>query len=121
MSEQARAYQAQVTGAPKGWCYKVCRNGKCVEYDGFDPKEGVLLEGKARGYAQWFDKDLKPKLDFYEGLGDLLKQARRQFQMAGGLPVRWHVAEPRMVAVLRKYFDERGLQSIEVVYTQPVK
>ncbi|WP_375773413.1 restriction endonuclease fold toxin 5 domain-containing protein [Archangium gephyra] len=121
MSEQARAFQAQVTGAPKGWCYKVCRNGTCVEYDGFDPKEGVLLEGKARGYEQWFDKDLKPKLDFYEGLGDLLKQARRQFQMAGGLPIRWHVAEPRMVAVLRKYFDERGLHSIEVVYTQPVK
>ena len=121
MSEQARAYQAQVTGAPKGWCYKVCRNGKCVEYDGFDPKEGVLIEGKARGYEQWFDKDLKPKLDFYEGLGDLLKQARRQFQMAGGLPIRWHVAEPRMVTVLRKYFDADGLQSIEVVYTQPVK
>ncbi|WP_157774772.1 Tox-REase-5 domain-containing protein [Melittangium boletus] len=121
MSEQARAFQAQVTGAPKGWCYKVCRNGTCVEYDGFDPKGGVLLEGKARGYEQWFDKNLKPKLDFYEGLGDLLKQARRQFQMAGGLPIRWHVAEPRMVAVLRKYFDERGLQSIAVVYTQPVK
>ncbi|HEX5753199.1 MAG TPA: Tox-REase-5 domain-containing protein [Archangium sp.] len=121
MSEQARAYQAQVTGAPKGWCYKVCRNGKCVEYDGFEPTEGVLLEGKARGYAQWFDQDLKPKLDFYEGLGDLLNQARRQLQMAGGLPIRWHVAEPRMAAVLRKYFDERGLQSIEVVYTPPVK
>ena len=121
MSEQARAYQAQVTGAPKGWCYKVCRNGKCVEYDGFDPKEGVLIEGKARGYEQWFGKNLKPKLDFYEGLADLVKQARRQFEMAGGVPIRWHVAEPRMVAVLRKHFDADGLYSIEVVHTPPVK
>ncbi|QRO02107.1 hypothetical protein JRI60_25395 [Archangium violaceum] len=121
MSEQSRAYQAQVTGAPKGWCYKVCRNGKCVEYDGFDPTEGVLLEGKARGYDQWFDADLNPTHDFYGGLKGMLEQARRQLQMAGGLPIRWHVAEPRMVAVLRKYFDSRGLQSIDVVYTQPVK
>jgi hypothetical protein len=110
-----------VTGAPKGWCYKVCRNGECVEYDGFDPTEGVLLEGKARGYDQWFDAALNPTHDFYEGLNGMLKQARRQLQMAGGLPIRWHVAEPRMVAVLRKHFDSRGLQSIDVVYTQPVK
>jgi hypothetical protein len=120
MSEQSRTYQAQVTGAPKGWCYKVCRNGECVEYDGYDPKEGVLLEGKARGYDQWFNENLNPKFKYYEGLEDMLKQAARQFRVAGGLPIRWHVAEPRMVAVLRKYFDARGLQSIEVIYTQPV-
>ncbi|KFA89004.1 Tox-REase-5 domain-containing protein [Archangium violaceum] len=121
MSEQARAYQAQVTGAPSGWCYKVCRNGKCVEYDGFEPTEGVLLEGKARGYAHWFDKDLEPTLEFYGGLDDMLKQAARQYQMAAGRTIRWHVAEPRMVAVLRKHFDEANLGSIEVVYTPPVK
>jgi hypothetical protein len=121
MSEQARAYQAQVTGAPKGWCYKVCRNGKCVEYDGFDPAEGVLLEGKARGYDQWFDKDLNPTHEFYGGLEDMLTQAARQHRMAAGRPIRWHVAEPRMVAVLRKHFDEANLGSIQVVHTPPVK
>ncbi|MFY0528863.1 Tox-REase-5 domain-containing protein [Archangium gephyra] len=121
MSEQSRAYQAQVTGAPKGWCYTVCRNGKCVEYDGFDPTEGVLLEGKARGYEQWFDKDLNPAHEFYGGLEDMLKQAARQYRMAAGRPIRWHVAEPRMVAVLRKHFDEADLGFIEVVYTPPVK
>jgi hypothetical protein len=97
MSEQARDYQAQVTGAPK------------------------LLEGKARGYQKWFDEDLNPTHDFYEGIGDLVKQARRQFRVAAGQPIRWHVAEPRMVSVLRKYFDADGLHSVEVVYTQPVK
>ncbi|WNG23171.1 hypothetical protein F0U62_03305 [Cystobacter fuscus] len=121
MSEQARDYQAQVTGAPKGWCYKVCRNGKCVEYDGFDPIEGVLLEGKARGYERWFDENLNPVHEFYGGLEDLLNQAARQYRMAAGQPIRWHVAEPRMVAVLRKHFGEADLGSIEVVYTAPVK
>ena len=120
MSEQSRDYQAQVTGAPRGWCYKVCRNGECVEYDGFDPSEGILIEGKARGYEQWFDEELSPTHAFYGGLKGMLQQAARQFRVAAGQRLRWHVAEPRMVAVLRKYFDEAGLHGIEVVYTHPV-
>ncbi|QRK11193.1 hypothetical protein JQX13_14620 [Archangium violaceum] len=121
MSEQARDYQAQVTGAPKGWAYRVTRGDDFVDFDGFDPKTGTLLEAKARGYQKWFDEDLNPTHDFYEGIRGMLKQAGRQFRMAAGRPVRWHVAEPRMVSVLRKYFDAEGFQSIEVVYTQPVK
>jgi hypothetical protein len=121
MSEQARVYQAQVTGAPKGWAYRVTRGDDVVDFDGFDPKTGTLLEAKARGYQQWFDEDFNPTHDFYEGIRGLVKQAGRQFRMAAGRPLRWHVAEPRMVSVLRRYFDGQGLQSIEVVYTQPVK
>jgi hypothetical protein len=120
MSEQARAYQAQVTGAPERWAYKVCRDGECVDFDGYEPKTGTLLEAKARQYDKWFDEKLNPRFK-YEGLDDILKQAARQFRVAAGLPIRWHVAEPRMVAVLRKYFDEAGLQAMEVVYTQPVQ
>ncbi len=119
MPEQSRAYQAQVTGAPKRWCYKVCRDGECVEYDGYEPKEGVLLEAKARGYEKWFDKTLEPQWNF-RGLNGVLAQAERQFRVARGMRLRWHVAEERMVAVLRKHFDARGLHAIEVVYTQPV-
>jgi hypothetical protein len=119
MSEQSRAYQAQVTGAPKHWCYRVCRDGECVEYDGYDPKAGVLLEAKGRGYAKWFDEKLNPRFE-YEGLDSMVRQATRQLRVAGGRPLRWHVAEPRMVAVLRKHFDLNGLQAVEVVYTQPV-
>jgi hypothetical protein len=119
MSEQSRDYQAQVTGAPKGWCYKLCRNGECVEYDGYDPKEGVLLEGKARGYEKWFDKNLDPQWN-YQGLKGMIDQAKRQLRFARGMRVRWHVAEQRMVAVLRKHFDDAGLTAIDVVYTQPL-
>lgn len=119
MSEQARDYQAQVTGAPKRWAYEVCQGGECVKYDGYDPKTGTLLEAKAREYAKWFDEALNPRFD-YEGLDDMLKQARRQLRVAGGRPLRWHVAEPRMVAVLRKWFDLNDLHAVEVVYTQPV-
>jgi hypothetical protein len=121
MSEQARAYQAQVTGAPRRWAYEVCRDGECVKYDGYDPKTGTLLEAKARGYQKWFDDDLTPTHEFYQGLDGMIKQATKQHRVAAGRPVRWHVAEPRMVAVLRKHFDESGLKTIEVIFTQPVK
>ncbi|WNG41334.1 hypothetical protein F0U60_52530 [Archangium minus] len=120
MSEQARDYQAQISGAPKRWAYRVCRDGDCVNYDGYDPKTGTLLEAKARGYQKWFDEDLNPRFK-YEGLDSMIEQAERQLRVADGVPILWHVAEPRMVAVLRKYFDANGFQAIEVVYTQPVK
>jgi hypothetical protein len=119
MSEQSRAYQAQVTGAPRGWAYRVCRDGECVNYDGYDPKTGTLLEAKAREYDKWFDAEYEPQWG-YQGLADMVKQAERQSRLAGGLRVRWHVAEPRMVAILRRHFEAQGLGDIEVVYTRPV-
>jgi hypothetical protein len=119
MSEQARTYQAQVTGAPKRWCYKVCRGTDCAEYDGFDPKTGTLLEAKALEYQKWFDKNLDPQWN-YQGLRGLLEQAERQLRVARGLRLRWHVAEERMVSVLRKHFDDAGFEAIEVVYTPPL-
>lgn len=119
MSERSRDYQAQVTGAPKGWSYEVCRNGECVEYDGYDPRTDTLLEAKGLGYDQWFDEKLKPLFKF-EGLDGLKSQAQKQARLAGGLRVRWHVAEPRMVAILQKLLREWNITSIEVVYTQPV-
>ncbi|WPB79227.1 Tox-REase-5 domain-containing protein [Archangium violaceum] len=119
MSEDARAYQAQVTGVPKGWCYEVCRNGKCVKYDGYDPQTGTLLEAKGLGYDHFFGPGFEPIFDF-NGLKQLRDQAQRQSRLAGGVRVRWHVAEPRMVAILQKLFKEWGVEGIEVVYTQPL-
>ncbi|MFY0572301.1 Tox-REase-5 domain-containing protein [Archangium lansingense] len=118
MSEPSRTYQSQVTGAPKGWCYRVCRNGDCADYDGFDPRTGSLLEAKGLGYDKWFKPDLDARFEF-NGLQALRDQARKQARLAGGLRVRWHVAEPRMVAVFKKLFESWGVSTIEVVYTMP--
>jgi Restriction endonuclease fold toxin 5 len=119
MSEQARAYQAQVTGAPKGWAYRICRGDDCVDYDGYDPKTGTLLEAKALEYDKWFDQDLKIRWK-YKGARSLVDQAQRQSRLAGGLRVRWHVAEPRMVAILKKLFHENNIEGIEIVHTHPL-
>jgi hypothetical protein len=115
MSDQARRYQAQVTGAPEGTAYRVKLGDQEVDFDGFD--NGVLLETKATGYAQWITK----KLDFFgnfQGHTQMLNQARRQFKIARGTPIRWVVAEERLAGALRLLFENDGLP-IEVVHVAP--
>ncbi|KFE62740.1 Tox-REase-5 domain-containing protein [Hyalangium minutum] len=116
MSESARTYQAQRTGAPPGYAYRVQVGDKEVDFDGFD--QGVLLEVKATGYAQWITK----KLDFlpnFKGSLKLLEQAKSQFRVANGTPIRWIVAEEKLAGALRKLFKANGLEDIEVVHVSP--
>jgi hypothetical protein len=116
MSESARSYQAQMTGAPKGYAYRVKQGDEEVDFDGFD--QGVLLEVKATGYAQWVTR----RLDFlpnFKGRTKLLVQAQRQFKVARGVPIRWIVAEEKLAGALRKLFRGADLEEIEVVYVPP--
>jgi hypothetical protein len=118
MPEQARRYQAQVTGAPEGTAYRVKVGDQEVDFDGFD--KGVLLETKATGYAQWVDK----KMDFlkiFQGAPKMLNQAKRQFEVANGTPIRWIVAEEKLAGALRKMFLKEGLGEIEVIYVSPLR
>jgi len=116
MSESARTYQAQRTGAPPGYAYRVKRGNEEVDFDGFD--QGVLLEVKATGYAKWVDKKLN-FLEIFEGRHKLLAQARRQDKVANGTPVRWLVAEESFAGALRKLFKANFLEDIEVVHIPP--
>jgi hypothetical protein len=116
MPEQARRYQAQVTGAPEGYVYRVKAGDKDVKFDGFN--EGVLIETKATGYAQWVTQ----KLEFFgnfQGRDQMLEQARRQFKAANGTPIRWIVAEEKLAGALRKMFKANNLGDIEVVHIPP--
>ncbi|MBN1206334.1 MAG: hypothetical protein JXB05_15570 [Myxococcaceae bacterium] len=116
MSESAQTYQAQRTGAPPGYAYRVKVGDKEVDYDGFD--QGVLLEVKATGYAKWVDKEFN-FLEIFEGRFKLLDQAQRQFAAANGLPVRWIVAEEKLAGALKKLFKANFLEDIEVVHIPP--
>ena len=116
MSEQARRYQAQVTGAPEGYVYRIRSGGEEVKFDGFD--RGVLLEAKGPGYAQWINK----RLEFFgnfEGREQMLDQAVRQVRAANGKRIRWLVAEEKLAGALRKLFLDEQLP-IEVVHVPPV-
>ncbi|WP_444881613.1 restriction endonuclease fold toxin 5 domain-containing protein [Hyalangium versicolor] len=115
MSESARNYQAQRTGAPKGYAYRVKAGDEEVDFDGFD--KGVLLEVKAPGYEQWITQ----KLDFlpnFKGARKLLEQATRQVNVANGTPVRWIVAEEKLAGALRKMFRNERLP-IDVIHVPP--
>ncbi|WP_245767850.1 restriction endonuclease fold toxin 5 domain-containing protein [Stigmatella erecta] len=113
MSDQARRYQAQVTGSPEGTAYRVKSGNKEVDFDGFD--QGVLLEAKGTGYAKWIDEDLD-FVGFFEGRNQMLEQARRQLKAANGTPIRWIVAEEKFAGALRKLFKGTDLDEIEVVH-----
>jgi hypothetical protein len=117
MSESARTYQAQRTGAPPGYAYRVTRGNEEADFDGFD--QGVLLEVKATGYAKWVDKKLN-LLEIFEGRHKLLDQAQRQFKVANGMPIRWIVAEEKFASALRKLFTDKGLGDIEVAHILPM-
>ena len=115
MSESARNYQAQTTGAPKGYTYRVKWGDSEADFDGFD--EGVLLEAKGTGYAQWIDNKLN-FLEIFQGRNKLLEQAQRQFKVANGTPIRWIVAEEKLAGALRKMFRDAPLP-IEVIQVSP--
>ncbi|MBN8229967.1 restriction endonuclease fold toxin 5 domain-containing protein [Corallococcus macrosporus] len=113
MSNRARDYQAQVTGAPKGSAYRVKRGDEEVDFDGFDPEEDVLLDAKGPGYEKFLDEGSGFK-KYFEGEAGLREQARRQLRVAGDTPVRWLVAEERFATALKKLFERNSID-IEVV------
>jgi len=116
MSEDARRYQVQVTGAPEGWVYRVFFGpgpDDYVDFDGF--VNGVVLEAKGPNLAKFIDEALAP-VGFFKGAHGMLQQAQRQSRAANGLPIRWTVAEKKFADFLRKLFDNRNLEHIEVVH-----
>ncbi|WPB76966.1 Tox-REase-5 domain-containing protein [Archangium violaceum] len=114
MSNAAKRFQSEITGAPEGWVYRV-RTGPglkdFVDFDGF--KNGVLLEVKGPGYKALLEKmQGKP---WFEGLDEMLEQAERQFKAAGSTPIQWHFAEREVSDLMRKLFKANRLDRIEVI------
>jgi hypothetical protein len=122
MSRRAARYQQQVTGRPVDevyWVGGVGQKSGGVAFDGFE--HGVLLEAKEPGYATKFNADLTPKKWFASsGARQLVEQAVRQLRLANGTPIRWHVAEEKAAAALKKLFERTAVKGIEVVHTPPL-
>jgi hypothetical protein len=120
MSDGARRYQAQVTGAADGRVYRVenVRMGDGtlkpkVDFDGF--RDGVLLEAKGPGYLNFVKNEKFER--FFTGARGMVEQAKSQLAAAGGLPVRWHVAEAETAQAIRRLLNDAKLSKIEVVHT----
>ncbi|WP_158501863.1 Tox-REase-5 domain-containing protein [Vitiosangium sp. GDMCC 1.1324] len=118
MKPRARKYQSQVTKAPPGWVYRVWLGDEYMDFDGYNPQDGFLLDAKGPGYDKWFDENFEYE-EYYQGANGLVEAAKRQLQFAQGVPIRWHVAEPRMVDIINKLFEDASIRGITVVYTRP--
>lgn len=100
MSDSARNYQAQVTGAEPGTAYVV--DG--VRFDGAEAT--ALLDAKGPGYARFVqDGEFRT---WFEGKESLIDQAWRQVEAADGTPVQWRVAEPEAAQAIADVFTDRG-------------
>jgi hypothetical protein len=117
MKPGARKYQSQVSGAPEGWVYRVERVGEKYDFDGYH--DGYLVDGKGPNYDNKFLDTLEPKYWFKEtGAREMIKNARRQQRVADGVPIRWHVAEPKAARAIRQLLRDSGdLDVIEVIHT----
>ncbi|MBZ4418435.1 restriction endonuclease fold toxin 5 domain-containing protein [Myxococcus sp. RHST-1-4] len=115
MPEAARAYQERVTGTPRGYAYRVKGRGEEADFDGFDPKEDVLLEAKGYNLAKFFNDSFDPK-GFFKGANKFLEQAQRQQRVAHDRRVRWVVAEQKLADALRKLFARYNLHKVDVIH-----
>ncbi|WP_438616736.1 Tox-REase-5 domain-containing protein [Myxococcus llanfairpwllgwyngyllgogerychwyrndrobwllllantysiliogogogochensis] len=121
-SARARAYQEQISGRSYDdayWVGGVGRKSGGTKFDGFE--DGVLLEAKGPGYAEFFEADLAPK-DWFRASGkaqDLVDQALRQIgKVKGkGIPIEWHIAEKHAADAIRKLLSGRGVREIAVIHT----
>jgi hypothetical protein len=122
MSRRAARYQQQISGRPVEEAYWVGgTNPKAggVKFDGF--QDGVLLEAKGPGYANKFLDNLRPRVWFEKsGAKALVGQAVRQLRAARGTPIRWHVAEQKTAAALRKLMDANDIEGLDIVFTPPL-
>jgi hypothetical protein len=114
MSEESKRFQSEMTGAPEGWVYRV-RTGPgpkdFVDFDGF--KNGVLLEVKGPGYRELLRKmNGKP---WFEGVEEMLDQAKRQVRAAGNTPIQWHFAEREVADLMRELFQQKDVDGIKVI------
>ncbi|WP_305849538.1 Tox-REase-5 domain-containing protein [Pyxidicoccus parkwayensis] len=119
---RARAYQEQISGRSYDeayWVGGVGRKSGGTKFDGY--KNGVLLEAKGPGYAEFFDENFAPK-DWFkhsDGAKDLIDQAARQSKKVEGLgiPIEWHVAEKHAAEAIERLLRSNNVLEIKVIHT----
>ena len=109
MSARAADYQTQISGRT-GEAYVV--DG--VKFDGFDG--ATLLDAKGPGYGSFVDRSGE-FYSWFRGQDSLLRQAASQGSVANGVPIIWHVAEPKAADAMRSLFTNSGVDWVRIVHT----
>jgi RHS repeat-associated protein len=111
-SKNAKSYQEAVTGLPAGYALEV--NG--VKFDGI--KNGVLQDAKS-GMQNFVDKSTGKFKKFFTETGakELIDQARRQYEAAGGTKIQWHFENKEVMNATQQLFEDVGIKGIELKHT----
>jgi len=126
MSAAARAYQEQITGVSAAYDYRVTRENRHADFDGYDRRQRVLLEAKAFGPDSGIvrayqlsqqGRPIPPELT--ERLDALVRQARRQLAVAGDTGIEWHVASRQAKAAVQQLLRTNNMGNITVRHTAP--
>ncbi len=103
---KGQEYEEFVTGVVPGREYNV--GG--VDFDGYDPETGKLIDAKE--WVKWPPLDAEGNIrDFAEG--SIEKQGRRQVEAADGAEVEWVMVDEKKAAAVEEFFEEKGID-IEV-------
>ena len=94
--------------------------GDTVVFDNCQITTGIMIEAKSTGYAEkledWLENGRAVPWKFMEE--EMLGQAERQLEAAGGRPIEWHFAEKEVADYIRELFA-RERPGITVIYTPP--
>ncbi|MFD9488678.1 RICIN domain-containing protein [Streptomyces sp. NPDC059991] len=122
--QRAIDYEVQITGVPNGFGYVIENTPNpagFVKFDGY--KNGVLLDPKGPGYANFVENGEFVKKPWLDMPKDLVEQAGRQrdaLKAAGvTMPIRWDVAENEAYVAMKKLFADENVTWITLVHTPP--
>jgi restriction endonuclease fold toxin 5 of polymorphic toxin system len=102
-SENAKAFQEQATGVTRDREYRVIRDGKQVDFDGF--ADGKLLDAKSERYGYQLGRK---GIDWSVG-GKLVDEAQRQIQVAPDWPIEWRVQGAHSAGWIENLLRDAGV------------
>lgn len=76
---------------------------------------GVLLDAKS-GMGNFVGKDGNFQ-KWFKGGQDLIDQATRQLDAAGGAKIQWHFENKSVMEATQKLFKKNGIEGIELIHT----
>ena len=83
-----------------------------VKFDGV--VNNILVDAKSAGYANFVKNGSFQS--WFTGSKELVNQANRQLQAAGGTKIQWYFQDKSAMQATQKLFNDEGIKGIELIY-----
>jgi RHS repeat-associated protein len=110
LTQPWKRYQNQINGVAANLEYRVYKNGKEINFDGF--KDGTFLEAKGTGVYNIMK-------NHPERLKATLAQAQKQSEYVAGAggKLEWHFAEKEAADLFKTELKKARIEGIEIIHT----